>query len=100
MLTPVPPDAGGQTRPIPKGTQTVKIDIKGRKVIVERQVHGRAESWLTMDDKGVIRNFPTPQEVIRWVKARDRAAASRGVNIATIVEWRDVPEGFVPPEAL
>lgn len=77
----------------------LKVEIRSRKVIVELEREGKAESWLTMDETGQIRNFPTPQGVVRWIKTRDRAAAARGVSTATMVEWRNVPDGFTPPEA-
>jgi hypothetical protein len=52
----------------------------------------------TMDEGAQVREFLTPEEVVRWVKRRDRAATRRGVSTMTTIEWRGMPDGFTPPE--
>lgn len=54
---------------------------------------------LVADQRGMVRCFDTPQQVMKWIKDRDQKAASRGQSTATVVEWCDMPEDFAPPEA-
>jgi hypothetical protein len=53
--------------------------------------------WLLMHDDGAVEVFETPSAALQSV----RRAAKRGNTSVTLttVEWRNIPEGFTPPEA-
>lgn len=58
--------------------------------------------WLVLFEDGTIRAFETPAAVLAAVQALDKrrvnARGSSGVSITTI-EWRNMPDGFVPPKS-
>ena len=72
----------------------ISDQIHKRKVIVEPTNSG---GFLAMDDTGIVRDFSTPQEVLRWISQRDKKAEQRGVSTITAIEWRNMPKGFTPP---
>lgn len=57
------------------------------------------DGWLAMDDAGRVRRYPSAPALRRAVERRDRREAGRRGIVVTMIEWRDVPEGFVPPDA-
>ena len=53
---------------------------------------------LATPSKGRVEVFETPQEVVDWVRRRDAARSQKDdIDVATIVDWCDMPDGFVPP---
>lgn len=70
-------------------------EIKVRKTIVCPD--DDSDGFMTMDEQGNIAVHRTPEAVVQAVKTRDAAAARRGTSTATLIEWRDMPDGFVPP---
>lgn len=68
------------------------------KVIVDYVTDAYGDSdWWAMDEKGYIRTFERPEQVVSWVARRDKESARRGRSTMTTIEWRHTPEGFVPP---
>lgn len=65
-----------------------------RKTIVSPHVDG----LMAMDEDGQISVHPTPDALIKALQKRDKATARKGASTATLIEWRDMPEGFQPPE--
>ena len=53
--------------------------------------------WWAMDQDGDIRTFLTPERAVAWVKGVDKKAAKEGQSTATVIDWRNVPNGFTPP---
>ena len=52
---------------------------------------------LTTDDDGVVRPFRTAQEVVDWIRRRDRQPAKGREGTITLVDWHGMPAGFEPP---
>ncbi len=50
--------------------------------------------WLVAFHDGRVRWFPTAEEVLNHVRARD---AKAGRTVFSNITWRNVPEGFRPP---
>ncbi len=52
--------------------------------------------YLTLFDNGDVRAFATPEAALKAVQR----ASNRGNKDITVtaIEWRGVPEGFVPPK--
>lgn len=55
--------------------------------------------FLVVDEKGVVRPFQSPQEVVDWIRRRDRRSTGggKGVGVITLVDWHGMPAGFEPP---
>lgn len=75
----------------PRGTAP---PVRVRRVIAEPAEGG---GFWAMDENGACRWFEQPEALLHWIRGRDRAAAARGRSTITQIEWRDMPEGFVPP---
>lgn len=70
-------------------------DIAYRKTIISPREGG----WLIgMDEDGQTREFTDPEDAVRFIARRDRRAFARGSSTVTLIEWRDMPDGFQPPE--
>jgi len=69
------------------------LPIAHRKVIVEP---GEVR-LLAMDETGQVRSFADARKVAAWIRRRDRDCAGAGQSVTTVVEWRDMPPGFVSP---
>ena len=52
---------------------------------------------LTTDDDGVVRPFRTAQEVVAWIRRRDRQPARGREGTIALVDWHGMPAGFEPP---
>lgn len=61
-----------------------------RRVIVQ---HNDGE-WMLMSDDGMVTVHLTADDVIRKIRRQD---AKRSGFAVTVVEWTNVPVGFVPP---
>lgn len=67
-----------------------------RTLVVEA---GEGGALLAMDDAGVVREFLSAEAVVAWVKSRDkRDPAAKVAMLATRIEWRSMPAGFMPPQ--
>lgn len=71
--------------------------INVRKVIAENL---RDDYWLVMDEAGDVTEYSSAEAVVTAIKAVDAKALRKGVSTATVIEWRDVPAGFIPPEVI
>jgi hypothetical protein len=66
-----------------------------REAIIE---HDRGD-WLVMLNDGAVHVRRSARAALRLVKRWDRAASARdNCSVITIIEWRNVPQGFVEPE--
>lgn len=84
----------GDPCPCPSGLKRqIASQITTRKSIVEACEDG----YMAMDEEGFITVHRTAVEVVRALKRRDKANAQKGLSTATLIEWINVPEGFVPP---
>lgn len=52
--------------------------------------------WLVMLEDGTVKYRKTPETVMSLVKSL--AHAAEGDIIITVLEWRNTPDGFVPPK--
>jgi hypothetical protein len=68
-----------------------KFNVASEKVIIEFN-HGE---WWVMLDNGAISTHLTPLAALKEVQK----AAKRALKDVTVtrIEWRNAPEGFVPP---
>jgi hypothetical protein len=67
--------------------------IRARKTILFNN-----DGWvMSMDEDGQTGEYPSAAAAVAGVKRRDAQAAKRGESTATVLEWRDFPEGFEPP---
>lgn len=56
------------------------------------------DGFLLMHEDGQLDKQRSAAAVIEAIKQRDAIAAKAGRSTIRIVEWRDMPEGFVAPE--
>jgi hypothetical protein len=71
--------------------------IERRTVIVD--YYSTPKDFLAMCETGEVRVFLNAADVVDWVRKRDeRLGKSRRAIIITAIEWRDVPDDFVPPD--
>ena len=52
---------------------------------------------IGMDETGQCHEWQSPEAAVLAIKRRDTRAARKGESTATVLEWRGMPEGFVPP---
>lgn len=65
-----------------------------RKIIAEPMGNGW---WITMDEDGRTCEFPSAWNLYAELQQTDRFFARQGISTATVIEWRNVPEGFEVP---
>jgi hypothetical protein len=64
-----------------------------RRVIVE---YTEGNGWMTLDmETGDVHAYPTPAAALAAIKRED---AKRSQFSISVIEWGNVPEGFVKPE--
>ena len=69
------------------------VSRRSQKVVIE---WSDGNGWSVMFDDGAVRFFATPEDALRKVQ-RAAARGNKGITVTTI-EWRNTPEGFVPPK--
>lgn len=52
---------------------------------------------LVRDEHGIVRPFRSPQEVVDWIRRRDRQPARGREGTITLVDWHGMPAGFESP---
>lgn len=84
------------------GSQVLPPTLAAVKALRLRQVYVRpsrsvAGVLLARDEYGVVRPFQSPQQVVEWIRRRDRRPARGGEGAITLVDWHGMPAGFEPP---
>lgn len=77
--------------------QSVITGARRQKVIVEYDETSGPE-WRAMFDNGSVEIFDTASAALKEIQKK----AKRGNKSITItaIEWRNVPDGFVPPKGI
>lgn len=73
---------------------TAAKTARRQKAVIEYHDHGGPEWWVMLPD-GSVHVVDTAFAALLEVQ-RAAKKGNRGITITTI-EWRDVPNGFVPP---
>lgn len=73
---------------------------EARRVIADYQGEWRGKDcWLSLDvTTGDIGEWFGADELLAHVRKQDGRSAKAGVSRVTQIEWRNVPDGFKPPE--
>ena len=72
--------------------------MKYRKIIAEPEpMPYYGDDVIATDHYGKLRDFESPEKMIRWIRNRDRQAFGRVGPIVTTIEWRGWGNDFVPP---
>lgn len=67
-----------------------------QKVIIQRV---EADDWLVVWPSGRVESKRSPEAVLREINRRDARASKRtGATVMTMIDWRDVPPGWTPPD--
>lgn len=69
------------------------VNVRRQKVVIE---HKSAGEWWIMHDDGRIEEWDTAEHALKSAK---RAAKKRNLSVTvTEIEWRNVPDGWKPPQ--
>lgn len=75
--------------------QRILTGARKQKVVVEYRDETGPEWWVMFDD-GQVESFDTASAALRAIR---KAASRRNTTVTvTTVEWRNVPNGWKPPE--
>lgn len=67
-----------------------------RKTVVAEFDNG---GWLVMLNDGSVQWFATPVATLRAINREDKLTMKKtGDSVMTLIDWRNVPAGFSPPE--
>lgn len=76
--------------------ENAKPEVKARRVVAEFDRDGVFVMW----PGGGVSLFADAETVVRIIRKTDRIDAVRDdAIVATVIDWRNTPEGFVPPTA-
>lgn len=77
-----------------------RLDAVSQKVVIERRYD--ADEWLLLHPSGLVEIFLKPEDAFTSVQRSVKRTLRREKKhaVITVIEWRNVPDGFTPPAGL